>query len=133
MVTFDPESYDQTFLEAVFVIFGLVFMKSRKLSGLHRENKRLDLHHWIYYRTISPNFHQIGIEKGLWGTLIGCELTTFDLSNLFTSNKPISWKCPLYFNSFHYSFGIYLIKANNKNIRAMCEICSNLTVTSSVI
>ena len=40
---FDFEYHGQTSLK-VALMFGLVFMKFRKLKSLHRENKKLDLY-----------------------------------------------------------------------------------------
>ena len=40
----DLECHDQTCVKVELVVFGLVFMKFRKLRSLYRENKKLDLH-----------------------------------------------------------------------------------------
>lgn len=41
---FDLKCHGQTSVKVAFVIFGLIFIKFRKLKSLHRENKKLDLH-----------------------------------------------------------------------------------------
>ena len=41
---FDLKCYGQASLKIVFVMFGLVFMKFRKLKSFHRENKIIDRH-----------------------------------------------------------------------------------------
>ena len=40
----DLECHGQTCVKVELVVFGLVFMKFRKLRSLYRENKKLDLH-----------------------------------------------------------------------------------------
>ena len=50
---FDLESYGQTSLKTVFVMFGLVFMKPKKLKGLHKEKNlisiKLTYFHYLSY------------------------------------------------------------------------------------
>ena len=41
---FHLELHDQSSVKVELVIFGLVFMKFRKLRRLYRENKKLNLH-----------------------------------------------------------------------------------------
>ena len=42
--TFDLATCGQTSLKAGFVVFGLIFMKLKKLKGIQRETKKLDFH-----------------------------------------------------------------------------------------
>ena len=41
---FDFQCHRQTSIKVALVMFGLVFMKFRKLRSLYRQNKKVDLH-----------------------------------------------------------------------------------------
>ena len=68
---FDLECHGQAPLKIVFVKFGNVFMKFRKLKSLHLENKKLDCHKNLVFSQhqsfpvlwVSDWHHQIGIRE----------------------------------------------------------------------
>ena len=62
---FDLEFHGQTSVQVELVMFGLVFMKFRKLRSLYRENKKLNFHKTLIFLL----FKSFPVLLASWQTL----------------------------------------------------------------